>query len=92
MEQDAPVVYLADSYNDKIKRLDPRTRRVETLFEHGAFDGASASPAGSPFWEPGGLCISSQVCYVADTNNHAIRRANLASGEITTLPLGAAAI
>jgi hypothetical protein len=86
-ERDAPVVYIADSYNDKIKRLDPRTRRVETLLEDATFDDSSGSPDGSPFWEPGGLSISGQICYVADTNNHAIRQVNLDSGRIATLQL-----
>jgi hypothetical protein len=87
VEQDAPVVYLADTYNDKIKRLDPRTRRVATLFEDAPFDGSTGSPSGSSFWEPGGLIVAGQICYVADTNNHAIRRADFGSGRITTLQL-----
>jgi DNA-binding beta-propeller fold protein YncE len=87
VERDAPVVYLADSNNDKIKRLDPRSRRVDSLFEGATFDGTSGSPDGRPFWEPGGLSVSGQICYVADTNNHAVRRANLDSGKITTLQL-----
>jgi DNA-binding beta-propeller fold protein YncE len=87
MENDAPVVYLADTYNDKIKRLDPRTRQVETMFSG---SGASVSECGSetsPFWEPGGLSIAGRLCYIADTNNHAVRVANLDTGAVATLTL-----
>ena len=43
IDGDEPAVYLADTYNNKIKRLDPRTREVITIAgspEHGSHDGA----------------------------------------------------
>ena len=39
------------------------------------------------FHEPGGLSVAGGVLYIADTNNHAIRVADLASREVTTLEL-----
>jgi hypothetical protein len=37
--------------------------------------------------EPGGLCILGQFLYVADTNNHAIRRIRLSTRKMDTLSL-----
>ncbi|HEX6487557.1 MAG TPA: alkyl hydroperoxide reductase [Candidatus Dormibacteraeota bacterium] len=64
-------VVIADSYNSKIKLLDPERRAVTTL-------------AGSAheFNEPGGVAVLGDVAYVADTNNHALRGVSLTSGEI----------
>lgn len=81
------AVYIADSYNNKIKRLDPETRAVTTAFgsgEHGLLDGDADS---AEFWEPAGLGLAGRTLYVADTNNHAIRIADLDNGTVRTLEL-----
>ncbi|HUL73436.1 MAG TPA: thioredoxin-like domain-containing protein [Vicinamibacterales bacterium] len=78
-------VFIADTYNHKIKALDPKTRRVTTFVgtgEPGATDGPAA---GARFYEPGGLAATSASLYIADTNNHAIRRVALADGRVETL-------
>lgn len=87
MENGQPAVYIADSYNDKIKRLDPVTREVHTAFgsdDHG-FDDGDAEEAS--LWEPGGLSISGRTLYIADTNNHAIRVADLETCHMSTLEI-----
>jgi DNA-binding beta-propeller fold protein YncE len=79
------ALYIADTYNHKIKRLDPRTRRVTTFAGTGDA-GMADGPAGKArFYEPGGLSATSDALFVADTNNHAIRRVSLADGSTTTL-------
>ncbi|MBX3069053.1 MAG: redoxin family protein [Thermomicrobiales bacterium] len=87
-EGGATVLYLADTYNHKIKRLDPRTRAVTTIAGTGeaALEDGSAHTAS--FWNPSGLSIAGNHLYVADTNNHAIRRIDLASGDVATLISG----
>ena len=80
-------VYIADTYNHKIKRLDPRTRRVTTFAgtgDPGHTDGASTT---ARFYEPGGLDATATALYVADTNNHAIRRVSLADGQTETVEI-----
>jgi len=78
-------VLIADTYNDKIKLLDPEKRTVRTFLgsgNEGQKDGKSAE-----FYEPGGLSLAGDILYIADTNNHAIRVADLNSGSVATLML-----
>ena len=76
-------VLVADTYNHKIKELDPRKRTVRTFLGNGKpgqKDGRSSS-----FFEPAGLSIANGKLYVADTNNHAIRVVDLATKDTSTL-------
>jgi sugar lactone lactonase YvrE/thiol-disulfide isomerase/thioredoxin len=76
-------VLIADTYNHKIKELDPKRDKVTSLFgsgKPGQADGASAS-----FYEPGGLTLAHEKLYVADTNNHAIRVVDLKTKQTSTL-------
>ncbi|MFN8534363.1 MAG: thioredoxin-like domain-containing protein [Dehalococcoidia bacterium] len=79
------VLWLADSFNNKIKRLDPATRRVETVAggsEPGYVDGSFER---ARFNEPGGIWSDDGQIYVADTNNHAIRALDLERREVRTV-------
>lgn len=84
-ENGVPVVYVADSYNDKVKRLDPATRMIETVFGGDGRGTADGFGLDAEFWEPCGLSIAGRTLYIADTNNHRVRAANLDTGEVTTL-------
>ncbi len=83
-EDGATVVYLADTYNHKLKRLDPATRRVETLSVGGPGH-ADGDLAAARFWEPSGLALADRRLYVADTNNHAVRVVDLDEGTVRTI-------
>ena len=74
---------IADTYNHKIKELDPKARTVKTFLgtgKPGQTDGTTAA-----FYEPGGLSVASGKLYIADTNNHAIRVVDLKTKETSTL-------
>ncbi len=76
---------IADTYNHKIKVLDPAARSVKSFAgtgKPGQSDGAKPS-----FYEPGGLAVAGNKLYVADTNNHAIRVVDLKTKETRTLPI-----
>ena len=78
-------VLIADTYNHRIKELDPQRRSVQNLFgtgKPGQADGPSPS-----FYEPAGLALANGRLYVADTNNHAIRVVDLRTKTISTLNL-----
>jgi DNA-binding beta-propeller fold protein YncE len=81
------AVYLADTYNDKIKRLNPATREVTTIFGGAGRGLRDGSWDDAELWEPGGLHVSGRTVYIADTNNHAIRVADLGSGAVSTFEL-----
>ncbi|HZE69467.1 MAG TPA: thioredoxin-like domain-containing protein [Pyrinomonadaceae bacterium] len=76
-------ILIADTYNHKIKELDPRQQRVKTFLGTGK-SGQSEGAAPS-FYEPGGLSVANDKLYVADTNNHAIRVVDLKTRAVSTL-------
>jgi DNA-binding beta-propeller fold protein YncE len=69
-------LYVADTYNSKIKRIDPAKHSCTTFI-------------GTPrlLNEPGGVSIAGNKLYIADTNNHRICVVDLATKEVTTLAL-----
>src|SRR6185295_4975187 len=76
-------VLIADTYNHKLKELDPKARAVKTFLgtgKPGQSDGDAAS-----FYEPAGLTIANDKLYVADTNNHAVRVVDLKTKKTSTL-------
>ena len=78
-------LYLADTYNHKIKVVYPDTGRVVTYLgggKPGLRDGKAAE-----FYEPSGFAAAGDRLYVADTNNHRIRVINLLTDEVSTLAL-----
>jgi len=80
-------LYVADTYNHKIKELDPKKRESRTYAgtrERGTKDGDRRQ---AEFNEPGGITATSNALFVADTNNHLIRRIELADGKVSTLEL-----
>lgn len=75
-------LYIADTYNSKIKVLDPTRREVKTFL-----GGPAAKGEERLFNEPGGISIADGKLYVADTNAHRIRVVDLKTKKVTTLPL-----
>ncbi len=71
---------VADTYNHKLKQVDPGGRSVRTLFGTGAPD-ATNDDGGVAFFEPGGVSVVGDEVFVSDTNNHRIVRVHLESGE-----------
>lgn len=81
------ALFIADTYNHKIKRLDPKTRRVTTFAGTGEPGLADGPARRAQFYEPGGITATSTALYVADTNNHAIRRVAIADGRVETVTI-----
>lgn len=76
---------IADTYNHKIKVLDPTARTVRSFA--GTGKPGQADGAASSFYEPGGLAVAGEKVYVADTNNHAIRVVDLKTKHTKTLAM-----
>ena len=77
-------LYIADSYNNKIKVCDPRTKSVKTFLGNTKAGKTDAPPR---FDEPAGLSLAGTTLYVADTNNHKVRTVDLDSGAVATLEI-----
>lgn len=78
------MLYVADSYNQKIKTLDIATGVVKTFLGDGT-KGKQEKPA--RFSEPAGLTIAGNTLYVADTNNHLVRTVDLKTNAVATLAI-----
>lgn len=78
------VVYVADTYNHKIKAVDAKTGDTVTIAGTGEAKLSDDKPA---FNQPAGLSIAGDKLYVADTNNHAIRVIDLGTREVSTLAI-----
>lgn len=79
------TLYIADTYNSKLKRVNPDTGETVSLAgdpEGGYVDGVLAE---ARFDEPGGLSYADGRLYVADTNNHVIRVVDLANGVVESI-------
>lgn len=81
----AGILYVADSYNHKVKRLDPRTRTVTTWLGSGVAGAADGSGRAASFREPGGVCAGAEGLYIADTNSHRVALSDWATGITRTL-------
>ncbi|MBI1389312.1 MAG: redoxin domain-containing protein [bacterium] len=79
------VVYVADTYNHKIKAANLSARTIETIAGTGK-PGVGTEDA-PQFYEPGGLSYANGKLYVADTNNHAIRVVDLKTRRVETLSI-----
>jgi DNA-binding beta-propeller fold protein YncE len=71
-------LYVADTYNSKIKVLDPSTRSCTTF---------AGDKKEKLFSEPGGISYAAGKLYVADTNAHRIQVIDLETKAVSTLKL-----
>ncbi|WP_169974887.1 thioredoxin-like domain-containing protein [Tautonia rosea] len=81
---DDGTLYIADTYNNKIKACDPDDRSVTSLVGTGEPGSSDSEPN---FYQPGGIALAGSTLYIADTNNHAIRAYDLESKEVRTLSI-----
>jgi DNA-binding beta-propeller fold protein YncE len=72
-------LYLADTYNSKIKVLDPISRSCTTYL--------GGDRKAKQFNEPGGISYANGKLYVADTNAHRIQVIDMESKSVSTLDL-----
>uniref|UniRef100_A0A8C4XCE4 NHL repeat-containing protein 2 n=1 Tax=Erpetoichthys calabaricus TaxID=27687 RepID=A0A8C4XCE4_ERPCA len=84
------LLYVADSYNHKIKVVDPTTKECTTLAGTGEAGSSFAQNlTDCAFNEPGGLAVNENgtLLYIADTNNHQIKILDLEAQHVSLLPI-----
>jgi DNA-binding beta-propeller fold protein YncE/peroxiredoxin len=83
LSSDGKTLYVADSFNNLIRRVDIAGGQVTH------FAGTGKSDPGTPqaigLFEPGGVSIAGDNIYIADTNHHRIVTMPLAGGKATIL-------
>ena len=78
-------IYIADTYNSRIKVIRAGETATTTAFGLGGLGGyADGDAAAAEFDEPGGISYADGILYVADTNNHVIRAIDLEAGIVDT--------
>lgn len=84
---DTDKVVVADTYNHRIKLLDPASRSIKQWIGSGHAGNQDGPSHTASFNEPSGFALSpnGQKLYVADTNNHQIRVIDLISKGVSTL-------
>lgn len=84
LHQDGKL-YVADTYNHKIKIVDPVQRTAKTFAGTGRPGFKDGDLSTAEFNEPSGLTLIGSKLYVADCNNHQIRLIDLGTGMVSTL-------
>jgi thiol-disulfide isomerase/thioredoxin len=78
-------IYVADTYNHKIKKLDPDKKELTTFIGTGA-RGYNDGPADkAQLNEPAGLCVLGDKMFISDANNHLIRTFDFKTKAVSTL-------
>jgi sugar lactone lactonase YvrE len=79
-------IYLADTHNQRIRRIDAATQTITTSAGSGAFGFSGDGSAVTALALPQGLSLdSADNLYLADRANHRIRRIDAVTGQISTV-------
>lgn len=79
------VLWLTDTYNHKIKQIEPKTGACICFAGEGSPGLRDGITDQAQFHEPSGLSYLQNELFIADTNNHVIRRIHLRKKEVSTL-------
>jgi YVTN family beta-propeller protein len=84
---DGKTLYVADSRNNMIRKIDLATKTVSTIAGHSFPSSGDGVGKSAGFETPRGLAISpdGKTLYVADSGNNMIRKIDLATSTVTTL-------
>ena len=81
------ALYVADTYNNKIKRVVIEERSSTAVAGKGEVGFRDGWAGEACFDEPSGLSAAGGRLYIADTNNHAVRVLDLETEQVSTLEL-----
>ena len=73
------VLLVADTFNHKLKRIDPATKESKTVAGTGK-PGSELNGKNVSFAEPSGVSVIGNTAFVADTNNNRVVEGDLSAG------------
>lgn len=82
---DGTNLYVADTYNNTIRKIVIATGVVTTMAGNGVGGSTDGTGIAASFSFPYGITTDGPNLYVADTGNHTIRKIVIATGEVTTM-------
>jgi sugar lactone lactonase YvrE len=82
---DGSSLYVGDSGNNLVRKIDLATGSVSTLAGSGLRGAANGSATAASFNTPSGITTNGTSLFVADMYNHSIRKIDIATGVVTTL-------
>jgi sugar lactone lactonase YvrE len=82
---DGKNVYVSDTGNQLIRKIDLSSSETSILAGTGEQGSNEGDAAKAQFNNPGALCTDGTFLYVLDSDNHAIRKINLAQKQVSTL-------
>ncbi|MCL6451252.1 MAG: hypothetical protein K6T75_08175 [Acetobacteraceae bacterium] len=88
---EAGNVYIADAHNQRVRRVDARTGRIATVAGNGeeGFGGDGGPALSAALFFPLGVAVDADGnLYIADSQNHRLRRVDGRTGVITTFAGG----
>lgn len=86
-------IYIADSGNERVRRVDAKTGRITTIAGRGrgGFSGDGGPAVRALLSSPSSVAVDREGnVYIADQGNHRIRRVDMKTGIITTVAGGGA--
>lgn len=84
---DGKFVYISDTGNNLIRKLDLSSMTTSTLTGTGEEGDKDGGPTEAQFNNPGAMATDGSTIYVLDADNHAVRKINAATGEVSRLTL-----
>ena len=83
--RDGTNLYVADYTNQLIRKIDISTGAVTTVAGTGSSGSANGTGTSASFFSPNGITTDGTNLYVAERNNHLIRKIVISTGVVTTL-------
>jgi sugar lactone lactonase YvrE len=84
---DGKFVYVADTGNGVIRKIDLTNMTVSTIAGTGEEGNKDGPGDQAQFNNPGALCLSGTTLYLMDADNHAVRKIDTTSNTLSTLTL-----